>query len=115
MPLTPAGLPFRIPQASINPSLRADKPAADGGSKGSDEAPGASGAGASGAGASGAGASGAGASGAGAPAADDARRSPEEVRKLVGSYLSGTFRGRTDAARARQAPAEPPADREPPQ
>ncbi|HEU5157118.1 MAG TPA: nitrate- and nitrite sensing domain-containing protein [Streptosporangiaceae bacterium] len=92
MPLTPAGLPFRIPQASINPALRSDRPAgtrADETRAGGDRAaPAASGAG---------------------RAADDARRSPEEVRRLVGSYLSGTNRGRSDAARARRAPADPAA------
>jgi hypothetical protein len=84
MPLTPAGLPFRIPQASINPALRDSKPAAGGGTTEREQA-------------------------ADVPAADDERRSPEEVRKLVGSYLSGAFRGRSDAARARRATTDPPA------
>jgi hypothetical protein len=92
MPLTPAGLPFRIPQASLNPALRDGKAAASDGTTAGTQTP-------------------AGAD-AGGPAADDddaARRSPEEVRKFVGSYLSGTFRGRSDAARARRATTDPPA------
>jgi hypothetical protein len=83
-PLTPAGLPFRIPQASLEPALRADGPAP------ADE--------------------------------DDERRSPEEVRKLVGSYLTGAHRGRFDAAKAKRdnagvdppRPASPADDDEPP-
>jgi signal transduction histidine kinase len=80
MPLTPAGLPFRIPQASLNPALRADR------TDGTDAS----------------------ATG-GTPRPDGVRRSPEEVRRIVGSYLSGTSRGRTEAARRRSA-IEQPAD-----
>ena len=95
MPLTPAGLPFRIPQASLNPALRDSKPAASDGVTVGESTPGGPAAGGSAAGGS---------------AADDAApRSPEEVRKFVGSYLSGTFRGRSDAARARRAALDPPA------
>ncbi|SEF87904.1 hypothetical protein SAMN04489712_102360 [Thermomonospora echinospora] len=38
----------------------------------------------------------------GAEAGDTAAggRSPEEVRKIIGAYRSGTLRGRSDAARA---------------
>jgi anti-sigma regulatory factor (Ser/Thr protein kinase) len=103
MPLTPAGLPFRIPQASLNPALRDGKPAvSDDKSAVSDGAA--------------AGEQPPGGAAAGGPAADDdaARRSPEEVRRFVGSYLSGTFRGRSDAARARRATTEPPAAPPPP-
>jgi methyl-accepting chemotaxis protein len=85
MPLTPAGLPFRIPQASLNPALRDGNYASAEGAMAGEAA-------------------------AAAPGpADDVRRSPEEVRKLVGSYLSGTFRGRSEAARARQATTDPSA------
>ncbi|HEX6470532.1 MAG TPA: nitrate- and nitrite sensing domain-containing protein [Streptosporangiaceae bacterium] len=82
LPLTPAGLPFRIPQASLNPALRADR------TEGQDASPAGTGEG---------------------PRPDDTRRSPEEVRRLVGSYLSGTSRGRSEAAR-RRTPSEPPAE-----
>jgi hypothetical protein len=31
--------------------------------------------------------------------ADDSTRSPEEIRKIVGAFQSGTRRGRSEAAR----------------
>ncbi|WP_066373777.1 sensor histidine kinase [Herbidospora mongoliensis] len=63
---TPSGLPFRVPQASIAPSLR---DAAD------DLAE---------------------------PEEDDDDRSPEEIMRIMGSFQSGTRRGRSDAARKLQ-------------
>ncbi|GAA0981679.1 hypothetical protein GCM10009555_050210 [Acrocarpospora macrocephala] len=59
---TPSGLPFRVPQASIAPSLR-DRPVED------------------------------------LPEDEDDDRSPEDIRKIMGSYQSGTQRGRSEAAR----------------
>lgn len=64
---TPAGLPFRVPQASLAPALRGDpQPEPE-----VVEEP-----------------------------ADDGTRSPEEIRKIVGAFQSGTKRGRSEAARA---------------
>jgi hypothetical protein len=91
MPLTPAGLPFRIPQASLNPGLRADRPRNPDGTDGAEGRE-------------------------GSAATDrpglppDTRRSPEEVRRLVGSYLSGTSRGRSEAARRRPPTGRPAED-----
>ena len=115
MPRTPAGLPFRIPQASLNPALRTGPLTGDGQS--GDGGPGDRQAG-GGQTADGRVVDGLvidGQAGGGRPAGgqtsgqatDDERRSPEEVRKLVGSYLSGTSRGRSDAARARRAGTDP--------
>ncbi|WP_246239039.1 nitrate- and nitrite sensing domain-containing protein [Acrocarpospora corrugata] len=59
---TPSGLPFRVPQASITPSLR-ERPAE------------------------------------GPQEEDEDDRSPEDIRKIMGSYQSGTRRGRSEAAR----------------
>ncbi|GAA1014266.1 hypothetical protein Aple_041490 [Acrocarpospora pleiomorpha] len=59
---TPSGLPFRVPQASIAPSLR-DRPVED------------------------------------LPEDEDDDRSPDDIRKIMGSYQSGTQRGRSEAAR----------------
>jgi signal transduction histidine kinase len=83
MPVTPAGLPFRVPQASLAPPLRTDGTSTTEAAEGE----------------------------------DDTRRSPEEVRRLVGSYLTGTSRGRSDAAKARENAPPPPVpstDDEPP-
>lgn len=63
-PVTDAGLPVRVRQASLVPELRHDQTAAD------DDA-----------------------------ADDDTARAPEQVRRMMSSYQSGTRRGRTDAAR----------------
>ncbi|MGY4913387.1 nitrate- and nitrite sensing domain-containing protein [Micromonospora aurantiaca (nom. illeg.)] len=63
-PVTDAGLPVRVRQASLVPELRHDQSAAD------DDA-----------------------------ADDDTARAPEQVRRMMSSYQSGTRRGRTDAAR----------------
>ncbi|MFJ8830613.1 nitrate- and nitrite sensing domain-containing protein [Micromonospora aurantiaca] len=63
-PITDAGLPVRVRQASLVPELRHDQNAAD------DDA-----------------------------ADDDTARAPEQVRRMMSSYQSGTRRGRTDAAR----------------
>lgn len=62
-PVTDAGLPVRVRQASLAPELRHDQTEAD------DDA------------------------------ADDTARAPEQVRRMMSSYQSGTRRGRTDAAR----------------
>ncbi|MBU8855992.1 MULTISPECIES: nitrate- and nitrite sensing domain-containing protein [unclassified Micromonospora] len=62
-PVTDAGLPVRVRQASLVPELRHDQTAAD------DDAD------------------------------DDTARAPEQVRRMMSSYQSGTRRGRTDAAR----------------
>ncbi|MFI8804790.1 sensor histidine kinase [Micromonospora chalcea] len=63
-PVTDAGLPVRVRQASLAPELRHDQTEAD------DDA-----------------------------ADDDTARAPEQVRRMMSSYQSGTRRGRTDAAR----------------
>ncbi|NAS26520.1 histidine kinase [Herbidospora sp. NEAU-GS84] len=63
---TPSGLPFRVPQASIAPSLR---DAVD------DLAE---------------------------PEEEDDERSPEDIMRIMGSFQSGTRRGRSDAARKLQ-------------
>ncbi|MEV5631090.1 sensor histidine kinase [Micromonospora tulbaghiae] len=63
-PVTDAGLPVRVRQASLVPELRHDQTGAD------DDA-----------------------------ADDDTARAPEQVRRMMSSYQSGTRRGRTDAAR----------------
>ncbi|QLQ36845.1 nitrate- and nitrite sensing domain-containing protein [Micromonospora robiginosa] len=62
-PVTDAGLPVRVRQASLNPELRHEQSDAD------DDG------------------------------AEDAARAPEQVRRMMSSYQSGTRRGRTDAAR----------------
>ncbi|MGC5017924.1 nitrate- and nitrite sensing domain-containing protein [Micromonospora sp. DT47] len=62
-PVTDAGLPVRVRQASIAPQLR-DEPATPD-----------------------------------ADADEPVRRAPEEVRRMMSAYQSGTRRGRTDAAR----------------
>ena len=62
-PVTDAGLPVRVRQASLAPELRHDQTEAE------DDA------------------------------ADDTARAPEQVRRMMSSYQSGTRRGRTDAAR----------------
>lgn len=62
--LTPAGLPFRVPQASLAPALRGEPEPET------------------------------------AAVEDDSMRSPEEIRKIVGAFQSGTKRGRSEAARA---------------
>ncbi|GIH29326.1 hypothetical protein Aph01nite_76360 [Acrocarpospora phusangensis] len=59
---TPSGLPFRVPQASIAPSLR-DRPVEE------------------------------------QPEEDEDDRSPDDIRKIMGSYQLGTRRGRSEAAR----------------
>jgi hypothetical protein len=75
---TPAGLPWRVRQASLAPPLRAtapsrpDAPAAE-----PDEAP---------------------------------ARGPEEIRRMMASYQTGTLRGRSEAARRTE---EQPADADP--
>ncbi|MBQ1043459.1 MULTISPECIES: nitrate- and nitrite sensing domain-containing protein [unclassified Micromonospora] len=63
-PVTDAGLPVRVRQASLAPELRHDQTEAV------DDA-----------------------------ADDDTARAPEQVRRMMSSYQSGTRRGRTDAAR----------------
>ncbi|WP_431881402.1 nitrate- and nitrite sensing domain-containing protein [Micromonospora chalcea] len=63
-PVTDAGLPVRVRQASLAPELRHDQTEAD-----DDDAD------------------------------DDTARAPEQVRRMMSSYQSGTRRGRTDAAR----------------
>ncbi|MEU4751973.1 histidine kinase, partial [Micromonospora tulbaghiae] len=63
-PVTDAGLPVRVRQASLAPELRHDQTEAE------DDA-----------------------------ADDDTARAPEQVRRMMSSYQSGTRRGRTDAAR----------------
>ncbi|WP_062346329.1 sensor histidine kinase [Herbidospora yilanensis] len=63
---TPSGLPFRVPQASIAPSLRDSV---------DDLAE---------------------------PEEEDDERSPEEIMRIMGSFQSGTRRGRSDAARKLQ-------------
>ncbi|RBQ14566.1 histidine kinase [Spongiactinospora rosea] len=62
---TPGGLPFRVPQASLAPALRAEQPPAE-------------------------------------PAEDpeEDARSPEEIRRIMGSYQAGTVRGRRAAEQA---------------
>ncbi|WP_433493763.1 nitrate- and nitrite sensing domain-containing protein [Micromonospora sp. CA-248089] len=64
-PVTDAGLPVRVRQASLAPELRHDQSAVD-----DDDT-----------------------------ADDDTARAPEQVRRMMSSYQSGTRRGRTDAAR----------------
>ncbi|RLQ10770.1 HAMP domain-containing protein [Micromonospora sp. BL1] len=64
-PVTDAGLPVRVRQASLAPELRHDQTEAE------DDA----------------------------AADDDTARAPEQVRRMMSSYQSGTRRGRTDAAR----------------
>ncbi|WP_285704162.1 nitrate- and nitrite sensing domain-containing protein [Microtetraspora sp. NBRC 16547] len=63
---TPSGLPFRVPQASIAPSLRDDAPVS---------------------------------TPADALEEEDDDRSPEEIRKIMGSFQSGTRRGRSEASK----------------
>ncbi|MGC4896088.1 sensor histidine kinase [Micromonospora sp. DT31] len=74
-PVTDAGLPVRVRQASIAPGLRNDPSAVD------------------------------------EEDTDGTTRAPEQVRRMMSSYQSGTRRGRTDAARllggARGAGDEP--------
>ncbi|MEV6520247.1 nitrate- and nitrite sensing domain-containing protein [Micromonospora chalcea] len=64
-PVTDAGLPVRVRQASLAPELRHDQTEAD--DDAADD--------------------------------DDTARAPEQVRRMMSSYQSGTRRGRTDAAR----------------
>jgi signal transduction histidine kinase len=84
---TPAGLPWRVRQASLAPPLRSTGAARA-------EPP--------------------------APEADEATsRGPEEIRRMMASYQTGTLRGRTEAyqlAAARRAdePAPQPATAQPP-
>ncbi|MEU7713719.1 nitrate- and nitrite sensing domain-containing protein [Micromonospora chalcea] len=65
-PVTDAGLPVRVRQASLAPELRHDQTEADDDDDAAD---------------------------------DDTARAPEQVRRMMSSYQSGTRRGRTDAAR----------------
>ncbi|MCT9933259.1 nitrate- and nitrite sensing domain-containing protein [Planotetraspora sp. A-T 1434] len=58
---TPSGLPFRVPQASLAPSLAEEPPAS------ADD--------------------------------DEDERSPDDIRKIMGSFQTGTRRGRSEAAR----------------
>ncbi|MFC6017677.1 nitrate- and nitrite sensing domain-containing protein [Plantactinospora solaniradicis] len=62
--LTPSGLPVRVRQANLAPSLRDADPRAEP-----------------------------------EPVSEEAARSPEQIRRLMSSYQSGTRRGRSDAAR----------------
>ncbi|NED52606.1 histidine kinase, partial [Micromonospora aurantiaca] len=64
-PVTDAGLPVRVRQASLAPELRHDQTEAE--DDAADD--------------------------------DDTARAPEQVRRMMSSYQSGTRRGRTDAAR----------------
>ncbi|MDF5752030.1 sensor histidine kinase [Spongiactinospora sp. TRM90649] len=63
---TPGGLPFRVPQASLAPALRAEPAPPEPVSE-----------------------------------ADEDERDPEEIRRIMGSYQSGTMRGRMAAEQAR--------------
>ncbi|MEZ0075176.1 nitrate- and nitrite sensing domain-containing protein [Planotetraspora sp. GP83] len=58
---TPSGLPFRVPQASLAPSLAEEQPAS------ADD--------------------------------DEDERTPDDIRKIMGSFQTGTRRGRSEAAR----------------
>jgi hypothetical protein len=73
--LTPSGLPVRVRQANLAPSLRDADPRAEP-----------------------------------EPMSEEAPRSPEQIRRLMSSYQSGTRRGRSDAARQPEDGTAPPAD-----
>ncbi|MBE1487594.1 sensor histidine kinase [Plantactinospora soyae] len=73
--LTPSGLPVRVRQANLAPSLRDADPRTEP-----------------------------------EPVGEEAPRSPEQIRRLMSSYQSGTRRGRSDAARQPEERTAPPPD-----